>query len=395
MLAGIARGRSYVRHPLESGDAHATMACLERLGVAFERNEDGIFITPPMNWTQPGSALDCGNSGTTMRLISGLIASRPLDCTLVGDESLSRRPMRRIADPLRQMGASVEGDTPPLRIQGGDLRGIRYATPVASAQIKSCILLAGLKAEGETWVTEPRPSRNHTEVLLRHLGAPIREEGGAVGVAGGGRLNSFSLTVPGDISSAAFFLCAAAMIPGSRIDCFGCGVNPTRDGLLDVFTQSQVEWIADGPSFWGGEPVADLSVCFSPDLRAFEIEGDLVPRLIDEIPILAVLATQANGVSSIRDAKELRVKESDRIEIMAEGLRRMGATVEAYDDGLEIEGPVDLVGTTIDAHGDHRIAMAFAVAGLIADGKTTITGEQTIQTSYPGFEEELNRLAVW
>lgn len=420
MLAAGATGESVVRRPLDSEDCLATRRCLEAMGLSVSGTGEALRLRPARSWNQPATPLDCGNSGTTMRLLAGLIAGRPISATLVGDASLSRRPMRRIAEPLRLMGAEVEGDTPPLIVRGAPLHSITYDSTVASAQVKSCVLLAALLAEGETWITEPALSRDHTERMLGALGVELRRSvlagdvlmpfeedlhgpGGSeisqvtriqVELEGGQTYGGFDMTVPGDISSAAFFAVGAAMLPGSRVTLSDVGTNPTRTGLLDLFDQCGVTWRAESPRSELGEPLADLHVEGGGTLRPFRIAGPLVPRLVDEIPVLAVLATACDGVSEVRDASELRVKESDRIETVAAGLRAMGAGVETFEDGLAVEGPVRLRGARIDAHGDHRIAMAFAIAGLSAEGPTTITGEESIATSFPRFEQELRRLAV-
>jgi 3-phosphoshikimate 1-carboxyvinyltransferase len=397
MFGAIATGPSVVRAPLRGEDCEATLRCLAAMGLRCEwAGQDEIRLIPAGDWVEPTGPLDCGNSGTTMRLLSGLIASRPIRATLIGDESLSRRPMKRIAEPLRLMGAKVEGDTPPLRIEGsGRLRGIAYESPVASAQVKSCALLAGLRAEGRTRVTEPEKSRDHTERMLRACGVEVLEEGRTVSVEGGSRLKPFEFLVPGDISSAAFFLCAAAAIPEAEVTIRNVGVNPTRTGILEVFAQTGVRVLREGERESLGEPVADLFMRHEGIGMPFEISGPLVPRLVDEIPVLAVLATQLDGVSRIRDAGELRVKESDRIETVAAGLRAMGAEVETFSDGMEIAGPTRLRGARIEANGDHRIAMAFAVAGLFAEGETAIEGAEAIATSFPGFEKDLWSLCAF
>lgn len=390
MFASVATSPSEISMPLTGGDARSTAACLRQLGVSVEW-DDTIQVVPA-EWRSPSAPLDCGNSGTTMRLLSGLLASRPLECTLVGDHSLSRRPMKRIAEPLRLMGATVEGDTPPLHLVGGDLQGIRYVSPVASAQIKSCVLLAGLRASGETWVREPELSRDHTERMLAGLGVTVMRGEEGVGVRGGASWEGFSIRIPGDISSAAFFMVAAAILPGAELTVEELSINPTRTGLLDVFAQCGIPVEIANERELLGEPVADVTVRTAPVLKPFQIDGPLVPRLIDEIPVLAVLASQCEGTSEIRDARELRVKESDRIENVAQGLRTMGVPVETFDDGMAIEGPVSLRGAVIDVDGDHRIAMAFAIAGLIAEGETILEGAEAIATSFPTFESELYRL---
>lgn len=394
MFGAIAAGPSIVHNLLDSEDVHATEMALAALGAKIERPFGGHVEIVPREWASPTSDLDCGNSGTSIRLLAGLISSYPITATLTGDASLSRRPMKRVADPLRLMGARIEGETPPVRIEGGNLKGIDYETPVASAQIKSAILLAGLRAEGETWVREPHASRDHTERMLAATGVEVRRDPvRGVGVRPS-QPEGFKFTVPADISSAAFWMVAAATCPDAMVSLAGVGVNPTRTGILDVFAQAGIAIQRTFERDELGEPVADLVVRTSPVLRPFSIDGELVPRLIDEIPVLSVLATQCSGVTAIRGARELRVKESDRIERMAEGLRAMGALVETYEDGMDIEGPVDLKGVTVDADGDHRIAMAFAIAGLIASGETVINGAKTISTSYPAFPEDLTRLSV-
>ena len=414
MFASIANGESIVRTPLRGEDCESTLRCMTQLGLESEwLGKDEVRLSPPSEWVQPQAALDCGNSGTTMRLLSGLLASRELDCTLVGDASLSRRPMKRIGEPLRLMGAMFEGDKPPVRIRGGNLKGIQYVSPVASAQVKSCCLLAGLLAEGETTVTEPSLSRDHTERMLKAMGAHVVRSGGnfgidplestsshishlppTVSVIPTSNLNPFEFAVPADISSAAFFIVAAAILPEAKLGLLDLSVNPTRTGIFDVLDQCRVPYEIGNERDELGEPVADAIVGWARDLQPFTIEGGLVPRLIDEIPVLAVLATQCTGTSIIRDARELRVKESDRIELVANGLRSMGAVVETFEDGMAISGPTALTGTTIEADGDHRIAMAFAIAGLIAEGATTIHGADAIATSYPQFESDLQRLTI-
>ena len=393
MFAAIASGASVIRNPLRGEDCESTLRCLGQMGLNHEWiNPSEVRLLPAKDWLAPSADLDCGNSGTTMRLISGLIASRPISARLIGDSSLSKRPMKRIAAPLTQMGAIVEGDTPPLVIRGSKLNGIDYISPVASAQIKSCTLLAGLRAEGKTSVLEPSVSRDHTERMLIAMGADLQIEGPKVTVSPTEQLNPFEFTVPGDISSAAFFLVAGAILAGSQLEVTDLSVNPTRTGILEVFTQAGIPFELTNNRSELGEPVADLQMSVNSPGSAFVIEGDMVPRLVDEIPVLAVFATQCQGQTVIRDAKELKVKESDRIALVADGLKRMGASVEATEDGFIITGPTPLRGTTIEAHGDHRIAMAFAVAGLVAEGETRILGAESIATSFPGFERQLSHL---
>ena len=391
LLGGIASGPSIVRNPLRGEDCESTRSCLTQLGVRFEERDAEVKVIPLEAWNEPSSGLDCGNSGTTMRLLSGLLASRPLKATLTGDHSLSRRPMKRIAEPLRLMGASVEGETPPLRITGTQLRGIEYRSPIASAQVKSCVLLAGLRAYGRTTVIEPARSRDHTERMLRAMGADLMVDGEAVSVTANGVLNPFEMTVPGDISSAAFWMVASAICDGSEVMLRGVNINETRSGILDVLSEVGVRIERENVSDQNGELVADLLVR-PGDRRPFQVAGGLVPRLIDEIPVLAVLATQLNGTTVIQDAKELRVKETDRIAVVTDALNRMGAKVEAREDGMVITGPTPLSGTTVDASGDHRIGMAFAIAGLVAAGTTVIENAASIRTSYPEFTEHLRQV---
>jgi 3-phosphoshikimate 1-carboxyvinyltransferase len=353
MFAAIASSESILRNPLRGEDCEATRQCLIHLGLRHEQLDATTFrLIPAQEWQNPIQALDCGNSGTTMRLLSGLIASRPITATLVGDASLSKRPMKRIATPLELMGAKIEGDRAPITIRGGALQGIDYVSPVASAQVKSCTLLAGLRASGTTSVTEPELSRDHTERMLTGLGVQLHREGTKISLHGGQVPHGFDFDVPGDISSAAFFMVAAAVLSGSQIEITDLSVNPSRTGILDVFDQAGVPYSVTQETERLNEPVANITVGTAVKLNAFVIEGAMIPRLIDEIPVLAVLATQCEGTTIIRDAKELRVKESDRIETVAVALRNMGATVETYEDGMAITGPVRLTGTTVEAHGN-------------------------------------------
>lgn len=395
MFASFASSESIVRNPLRGEDCEHTLRAMIHLGLRHEMlGPEEFRLIPTQEWMHPNVPVDCGNSGTTMRLLAGLVASRPLNVTFVGDASLSRRPMGRVATPLRLMGAEIEGERPPLSIRGGKLQGIDYISPVASAQVKSCTLLAGLRAEGTTSVSEPSLSRDHTERMLKAMGYRLDSDGLKVSVEGGQDGQGFEFNVPGDISSAAFFIVATAILQNSRLEVNELSVNPTRTGILDILTQCQIPFLVADIQEELGEPVASLVVQTANFLHPFTIEGGLVPRLIDEIPVLAVLATQCHGTSIIRNANELRVKESDRIELVANGLRQMGAIVETFEDGMAITGPTKLNATKIDAQGDHRIAMAFAIAGLIAEGTTEISGADSIATSFPGFESELARLCV-
>ncbi len=395
MFGAMAAGPSIVRKPLHSEDCLATLRCLEILGMQRSAlGNDEWRLTPRSEWLNPSQPLDCGNSGTTMRLLSGLVASRPVAATLIGDASLSRRPMKRIAEPLRLMGATIAGETAPLEIVGGSLNAIRYHSPVASGQIKSCVLFAALRATGTTEITEPALSRDHTERMLAATGVKLDRVGLTVSLQGGQAPTAFEFTVPADISSAAFPACLAALHPGTEIVLTELGLNPSRTGMLDVLKEVGVDVTVNLKSDQLGEPFGDVTLR-SPDiLKPFTIAGDLVPRLIDEIPVLAVLATQCHGTSVIRDAREMRVKETDRIETMARGLRAMGATVETFEDGMAITGPTMLSGVEIEAGDDHRIAMSFFIAGSIAAGSTRIHGAHSIQTSYPKFVEDMRSLII-
>ncbi|HEY3782810.1 MAG TPA: 3-phosphoshikimate 1-carboxyvinyltransferase [Fimbriimonadaceae bacterium] len=400
MFGAIAEGSSRILNPLVSQDCENTLECLAKMGLRHESvSADEILLHPAKEWNEPKDELYCGNSGTTIRLMSGLVASRPITAILSGDASLSKRPMKRIASPLREMGAEFIGDTPPLTIKGSaHLKGIDYVSPVASAQIKTCTLFAGLRAEGPTTIHEPSLSRDHTERMLKALGMDVTissEERGSVSrLNAGGTFKGFDFNVPGDISSSAFWLVAASIVLGANLTLQGVGINPTRSGVLDVLTQAGVTYTLDSLRDELNEPVADITVSNPSRLLPFEIKGSLVPRLIDEIPVLAVLASQCNGETNIRDAGEMRIKESDRIELVAKGLRAMGAEVHVLEDGLTIIGPSELKGAVIETEGDHRIAMAFTIAGLIAEGETVIKDAQNIATSYPDFESHLALVRV-
>jgi 3-phosphoshikimate 1-carboxyvinyltransferase len=391
LFGAMAHGTTEIRGLLQGDDCRATMAALRALGVEIiESPSDTVRVRGrgPEAWREPESILDAGNSGTTLRLLSGLLAGRPFCSLLTGDESLRRRPMRRIVDPLRAMGATVlgraEGGFPPLAIGGGGLRGIVWSSPVASAQVKSAILLAGLQATGETSVTEPMLSRDHTERMLSAFGLAPRRDGTSVTVPGGGRLTAADLTVPGDLSSAAFFLVGAAAGGGGELCIRGVGVNPTRTGLLDVLERMGAEVRHECPRLAAGEPVADL-VVRGRRLRGVRVGAELIPRLIDEVPALAVAASLADGETVITGAAELRVKEVDRLSAVAEELSRMGVAISATQDGLRIQGDARLRGAVVSSRGDHRMAMSLAVAALFAEGETVIRDVACVNTSFPGF----------
>ena len=401
LLGAIAEGRSRVANFLDSADCQATLSIMQSLDVNVELVSPTELLIDGRGLhglSEAAGVLDCGGSGTTMRLLAGLLAGQSFLSILAGSPALSRRPMERIAAPLRLMGATVlgrqGGKLPPLAISGGHLQGIAYTMPVASAQVKSGILLAGLYADGQTTVHEPAPSRDHSERMLRALGVTVHSEGATVTIAPPtAPLASFDITVPSDISSAAFALVAACLVPGSALTTLNVGVNPTRTGLLDALWRMGAKITLDELPPAGAEPVAHIHAR-SSNLQATTISSDEIPRLIDEAPILAVAATQARGVTVIRDAAELRVKESDRISSLAQELRKLGAMIEELSDGFAVEGPTALHGAIVDSHHDHRLAMALVVAGMVADGDTTITDTACIVDSYPGFAASFARLGA-
>jgi 3-phosphoshikimate 1-carboxyvinyltransferase len=405
LLASMAGRTSRVAGYLDGTDCRATIECARALGAQVKR--DGVDLVIEGNsferWEEPGSPLDCVRSGTTMRLLAGLMAGRPWFSVLTGDPQLLRRPMARVVDPLRSMGAAIDGrgggKFPPLAIRGGELQGIRYEMPVASAQVKSCLLLAALSVEGETMVIEPDVSRDHTERMLRARGVPVQTNrlshalrGPVLGIP------ALDVRVPGDLSSAAYVLAAALMGATEEVTVRGVGVNPTRTGLLDALALMGATVTLQNEETTGGEPVADL-VIRRADLVGAEIPRSLVPRMIDEFPVLGLLATQATGQTLVSGAEELRVKETDRIAALAIQLGRLGARIEERPDGFLIEGPTRLQGAIVDSGGDHRLAMTLALAGLVADGETSVERAESIVDSFPGFDYVMESLApgamVW
>ena len=397
MFGALAKGDTEISNFLRGADCLSTISCFRSMGVDIEEKGENVLVHGKglRGLRRPDGILDCGNSGTTTRLISGILAAQDFDVTLTGDESIQKRPMKRIIDPLSLMGAEIESvrgnGCAPLHITGAPLHGISYSTPVASAQVKSAILLAGLYADGETRVTEPAPSRNHTELMLSSFGADVRTEGTTVTIRQAEELYGQKIQVPGDISSAAFFIAAGLLIPGSEILFKNVGVNPTRDGVLRVFRRMGGSIETTALSSGAGEPAADLLVKASR-LHGVEIGGEEIPSLIDEIPVIAAAACFADGVTVIRDAAELKVKESNRIAAMTENLRAMGADVTETEDGMIIRGGRPLHGAVIDSRNDHRIAMTFAVAALAAEGETSIPQWDCVNISYPGFLEDLRKL---
>ena len=391
MLGSLAEGTTRVSGFLEGEDALATVAAFRAMGVAIEGPEGGRVTIRGVGLhglRPPAAPLDLGNSGTSIRLLAGLLAGQPFASELTGDQSLRGRPMGRVIAPLTLMGAAIqggEGDRPPLRIAGGHpLRGIHYDLPMASAQVKSCVLLAGLYASGTTSVTEPAPTRDHTERMLRGFGYPVARDDGVISLAGGGALQAADIDIPADISSAAFFLVAASIAPGSDLLLTHVGINPTRTGVLDILRLMGADISLRNQRAVGGEPVADIRVRYAP-LHGIDIPPQQVPLAIDEFPALFIAAACAQGRTVLRGAEELRVKESDRIAAMAEGLTTLGVANEVLEDGIVIEGGA-LGGGTIRTFHDHRIAMAFAVAALRAEEEIRILDCDHVATSFPGFD---------
>ncbi|HEY6292825.1 MAG TPA: 3-phosphoshikimate 1-carboxyvinyltransferase [Terriglobia bacterium] len=394
MLGAIAEGPTEIHFFSPSADCRSTLACLARLGCEINWKDTDVTVggKGPDGLQPSGLALDAGNSGSTMRMLAGILAAQHFRSVLVGDESLSRRPMQRVIDPLTRMGARIgsgQGGRPPLEIEGSPLRAIRYELPVASAQVKSAVLLAGLFAEGITEVVEPAVTRDHTEIALEQFGAEIERHGRTTSLRGGAKLQGKDLQVPGDFSSSAFFLAAALGLPESNLVIQNVGLNPTRTTLLDVLAPMGGRVKVLNIEQVNGELIGDLHV-ESGGLEGGEIAPESVPALIDELPVLSVLGTRMERGLTFHGAGELRVKESDRLSAVSRNLRRMGAEVEERPDGLRIPGRQKLRGAELDSYGDHRIAMAFAVAGLFAEGLTTIRDSSSVDISFPGFFEVLS-----
>ena len=399
MFGSIACGVTRVTGFLRGEDALATLEAFRAMGVEIE--DDGTTLTIHgkglRGLSEPTDVLDCGNSGTSMRLLAGLLAGQGFFSVLTGDKYLRARPMKRVVGPLSRMGARIlgraGGEKAPLAIQGSPLKGIEYDSPVSSAQVKSAIMLAGLYAEGETVVREPHLSRDHSERMLRHFGAQVETFPGGVKLSGGVELSGRDIAVPGDISSAAFFMVAALIVPGSELLIRGVGVNPTRTGIIDILKGMGGDLELLNPREESGEPVADLRIR-SSKLKAMEISGELVPRAIDEFPAICVAASLAQGTTVVSGASELRVKETDRIAAMAANLRLAGVQVVETPDGMEITGRSSLNGCAAESFGDHRIAMSMMVAGLAARGETSVSDVDCIATSFPGFRELLQGVVV-
>lgn len=397
MFGAMAKGTTEISGFLQGEDCLRTIECFEHLGVRITRQGERVTVESDGmdGWKEPAEVLYTGNSGTTTRLMLGILAGTGFHSIMTGDASIAKRPMNRVLLPLQQMGADIRGrqggQYTPVAVQGTPLKAMDYTMPVASAQVKSAILLAALCAEGTTVVREPVPSRNHTEIMLQLFGVQLKQEDGIIEIPGNQRLTAATVQVPGDISSAAFLIGAALITADSELTIQDVGVNPTRTGILDVLESMGADWDMQMRNE-EGERSADLTVR-SSTLNGTEIGGSLIPRLIDEIPLLALVATQAQGTTVIKDAEELRVKETDRIAAVVTELKKLGADIEATEDGMIINGPTQLSGAELSSYGDHRLGMMAAVAALITDGPVTIDDAECIAVSYPGFLEQLASLA--
>ena len=397
MFGSIAKGTTEILGYLQGADCLSTISCFQKMGIDIENKGDTVLVHGKglRGLTRPDCVLDCGNSGTTTRLISGILAAQDFDVTLTGDASIQKRPMKRIMEPLSLMGADItsvnNNGCAPLHITGRPLHGIHYTSKVASAQVKSSILLAGLYADGETRVTEPHVSRNHSEIMLNYFGADVHTEDTTAIIQPAKELHGNLVHVPGDISSAAFFICAGLMVPNSEILIRNVGTNPTRDGILRVCKEMGADLTILNENAGSGEPTADILVKTS-SLHGITIGGAIIPTLIDELPMIAAMACFAEGETVIKDASELKVKESNRLEVMVRNLSAMGADVTETEDGMVIRGGKPLHGAVIDSKLDHRIAMTFAVTGLCADGETEILGAECVNISYPAFYMDLEKL---
>lgn len=399
MFGALAKGTTSITNFLKGADCLSTISCFEKMGIEIEQLPSEILIHGKglHGLNAPETILDAGNSGTTTRLLSGILAGQAFCTTLTGDASIQKRPMTRIITPLSQMGGKIESlsdnGCAPLKITGHPLKPIHYLSPVSSAQVKSCVLLAGMYADGITKVTEPYLSRNHSELMLRSFGADVISEGTTAAITGNPVLEGQKVIVPGDISSAAYFIAAGLLIPGSEILIKDVGINPTRDGILKVCADMGADIQLLNKREYGKEPVADILVKHS-ELKATVIEGALIPTLIDELPMLAVMAAFAQGTTVIRDAQELKVKESNRLDIIVQHLSAMGADITPTEDGMEIYGGKPLKGAVLDSYMDHRIAMSFAVAGMAADGETEILNASCVDISYPEFYRDMAAISA-
>ena len=397
ILGSIAEGTTRVTNFLPSEDCIRTIKAFEAMGINIEMNRNTLIINGKglNGLTEPNDVMDMGNSGTSARLLCGLLSGQPFFSVMTGDSSLRRRPMKRVADPLRMMGATIwgrgGGDFLPMCIKGSEIKGITYKLPVASAQVKSAILFAGLYAKGITSVEEITTSRDHTERMMVYFGINLMRKGSILIVEGGEKPSAKEVEVPGDISAAAFFMVGASLIEGSEVVIKDVGINPTRTGIIDILRKMGASIEISNQREMGAEPAGDIRIK-SALLKGVEIKGDIIPRCVDELPVICIAAAVAEGETVIKDASELRVKESDRIAVMAECLSRVGVEVETYPDGIRIKGGRGFKGTVCNSHGDHRIAMSMAIAGLITEGEMTIEDTECINTSFPEFEETLRKL---
>lgn len=389
IFSALAKGKSIIKNFSNGQDPRSTLNIFKQLGVQFEEEGTTVVVNSSGVLQSSNSPLDCGNSGTTMRLMAGVLAGQKFNSTLIGDDSLSKRPMKRVIAPLEQMGGDIQSNNfkAPLIISGKELKAINYNSPIASAQVKSCILLAGLNANGITTVTEPYTSRNHTEIMLKAMGANLSVEKTTVSIEKS-ELEPIDIEIPGDISSAAYFICAGLIVPNSEIILKNVGLNPTRTGIIDVVKSmgGNIELLSERITC--GERVGDILVKYSPNIKACKISGEIIPRLIDEIPVIAVLATQADGQTVISDAQDLRNKESDRISAVVTELRKLGAEIEETPDGMIISGKTSLKGECdVETYHDHRLAMSLFVAGLITQKEIKINGFEWVNISFPEFEK--------
>ncbi|WP_396125760.1 3-phosphoshikimate 1-carboxyvinyltransferase [Bacillus sp. Marseille-Q3570] len=398
MFGAIAHGRTVVDGFLPGEDCLSTIDCFRKLGVKIHQEKEHVEVDGKgiEGLKEPEDILDVGNSGTTCRLLLGVLANTPFHSCVIGDDSIAKRPMSRVTNPLQEMGTKIDGrndgNYTPISIRGGHLKAIDYVSPVGSAQVKSAVLLAGLQADGTTTLTEPHHSRDHTERMLRAFGCEVEVNDLTVSLKGKQSLEATHIKVPGDISSAAFYLVAGAIVPDSEITIEKVGINPTRTGVLDVLEKMGADIIITNQDTQTSEPSADIQIK-SSSLNGIEISGELIPRLIDEIPIIALAATQAEGTTIIKDAAELKVKETNRIDTVVNELKKLGAQIEATDDGMIIQGKTELSGNTVDSHGDHRIGMMLAIASCIANGETVLENSGAVNVSYPSFFEQLEQLS--
>ena len=387
IFSALAKGKSIIKNFSNGQDPHSTLNIFKQLGVQFEEEGTTVVVKSSGLLQFSNSPLDCGNSGTTMRLMAGVLAGQKFNSTLIGDDSLSKRPMKRVIAPLEQMGGDIQSNNfkAPLIISGKELKAINYNSPIASAQVKSCILLAGLNANGITTVTEPYTSRNHTEIMLKAMGANLSVEKTTVSIEKS-ELEPIDIEIPGDISSAAYFICAGLIVPNSEIILKNVGLNPTRTGIIDIFKQAEIDFKILNERRVSNELMGDIEVNYTKNIKPFEIKGDIIPRLIDEVPILAILASQANGKSIVKDAKDLRNKESDRISTIVEAFKKLDINIVENEDGFIIEGKKAInKDVFLKTHLDHRLAMSYYVLSLINKGKTEIEDMSCINTSFPEF----------